>query len=325
MIQARCIHKFRTKQGKIYGYRLIDINEQTQDVTPEDLKKAIKAKQINVVNLTLTSDGRLMDKKAEKQLENKSIMPNKVKQPPINKKDVMESSILMLMNQLISKIGSGDVQLEPEDCTDDYLMGTIYDLVYNEDGEMFGITFGISNDKKPEFYVIFQKDCMDEPEFEFSESLSRPIESNANIEIIKRLLNKTYKSIIDWNRKACPEEFFEKLFKASKFEGTTIDNIDSSGEKFITAFMPDFYTLVDLAYDLEKNLASFDIDEIVNGDLTGNIKLTIDCLDVQINTFNKAYEIIQESETKHKGISKVNIKDGKVISSIKSTRKIKNN
>ena len=323
MIQAKCIQKFRNKQGKIYGYRLMDINQVTQDVTPGDLKKAIKAKQINVVNLTLTSDGRLMDKKSEKQLENKQIMPNKVEQPPINKKDVMKSSIIMLMNQLISKIGSGDVQLEPEDCTDDYLMGTIYDLVYNEDDEMFGITFGISNDKKPEFYVIFQKDCMDEPEFEFSESLSRPIESYANIEIIKRLLNKTYKSIIDWNRKACPEEFFEKLFKASKFEGTTIDNIDSSGEKFITAFMPDFDTLIDLVYNLEDNTVSFDINEMVNGDLTGNILTTIDCVDIQINTFNKAYEIIKSSKTKYKGVSKIAIKDGTTISLLKDTRKIK--
>ena len=99
MIQAKCIQKFRNKQGKIYGYRLMDINQVTQYVTPGDLKKAIKAKQINVVNLTLTSDGRLMDKKSEKQLENKQIMPNKVEQPPINKKDVMKSSIIMLMNQ----------------------------------------------------------------------------------------------------------------------------------------------------------------------------------------------------------------------------------
>lgn len=29
MIQAKCIEKFRDKQGKIYGYRLVDINGQT--------------------------------------------------------------------------------------------------------------------------------------------------------------------------------------------------------------------------------------------------------------------------------------------------------
>ena len=54
MIQAKCIQKFRDDKGKIYGYRLVDLNGQTQDVTPDNLKRAIHNKQINVVNLTLT-------------------------------------------------------------------------------------------------------------------------------------------------------------------------------------------------------------------------------------------------------------------------------
>ena len=32
MIQAKCIEKFRDNTGKIYGYRLQDINGQIQDV-----------------------------------------------------------------------------------------------------------------------------------------------------------------------------------------------------------------------------------------------------------------------------------------------------
>ena len=72
MIQAKCIEKFRDKQGRIYGYRLVDLNGQTQDVTPENLKQAIKNKKINVVNLTLTSDGRLMDT-TPKQLQSKEL------------------------------------------------------------------------------------------------------------------------------------------------------------------------------------------------------------------------------------------------------------
>lgn len=74
MIQAKCIQKFRDKTGKIYGYRLIDLNQQTQDVTPENLKKAIIDRQINVINLTLTSDNRLVDS-SEKQLQSKKLGP----------------------------------------------------------------------------------------------------------------------------------------------------------------------------------------------------------------------------------------------------------
>ena len=66
MIQAKCIEKFRDKQNKIYGYRLVDLNGQTQDVTPENLKRAIKSGEINIINLMLTSDGRLIDKETKK-------------------------------------------------------------------------------------------------------------------------------------------------------------------------------------------------------------------------------------------------------------------
>lgn len=72
MIQAKCIQKFRDKTGKIYGYRLIDLNGQTQDLTSDNLKAAIRNKQINVVNLTLTSDNRLVDT-TEKQVQSKPI------------------------------------------------------------------------------------------------------------------------------------------------------------------------------------------------------------------------------------------------------------
>ena len=70
MIQVKCIQKYRDKNNHIYGYKLIDLNGQTQDVKAENLKRAIKNRQVEVVNLTLTEDGRLMDK-TEKVLQTK--------------------------------------------------------------------------------------------------------------------------------------------------------------------------------------------------------------------------------------------------------------
>lgn len=61
MINAKCIHKFRDNHDRITGYRLVDINGQTNDISSEDLKKAILNRQINVLNLTLTKDKRLVD------------------------------------------------------------------------------------------------------------------------------------------------------------------------------------------------------------------------------------------------------------------------
>lgn len=101
MITCKCIKKFRDNTGKIYGYRIIDINGETQDVTPGDLKKAIYNKQVNVVNLTLTKDGRLVDKNPEKQLKNKKIMPNNVIRPIHNKEKFIDDSERKVIEQLL--------------------------------------------------------------------------------------------------------------------------------------------------------------------------------------------------------------------------------
>jgi hypothetical protein len=100
-IQTKCIQKFRDKQNKIYGYRLIDLNGHTQDVTPENLKRAISQGKVNVVNLTLTSNGRLIDTQ-EKQLQSKNLgkAPKKVETNSINinalAKAFIKISVLLL-------------------------------------------------------------------------------------------------------------------------------------------------------------------------------------------------------------------------------------
>ena len=74
MIQAKCIQKFRDKNNHIIGYRLQDINGQTQDVQADNLKQAIKSNHINILNLTLTKDGRLVDS-SEEVLQDKKLGP----------------------------------------------------------------------------------------------------------------------------------------------------------------------------------------------------------------------------------------------------------
>lgn len=66
-IEAKCIQKIRDKNNKIIMYRLVDLNGNVQDFIPDNLKLAIDAKKIHVVNLTLAKDGRLMDT-SEKRL-----------------------------------------------------------------------------------------------------------------------------------------------------------------------------------------------------------------------------------------------------------------
>lgn len=57
-----CKLKFRDNRGNIIGYRLKDMNNNTIDILPDSLKKAIKSGRIQVQNLRLTSDDRLVSR-----------------------------------------------------------------------------------------------------------------------------------------------------------------------------------------------------------------------------------------------------------------------
>ena len=61
MVICKCTNKFRNKQGIIIGYELVDSKGTKQQVTARSLKNAIVNKQAHVINLKLTSDGRLID------------------------------------------------------------------------------------------------------------------------------------------------------------------------------------------------------------------------------------------------------------------------
>ena len=73
MLYVKCIHKFRDKNNNIIGYRLQDLNGQVQDVKTANLKNAIKAGNVHVVNLKLTADNRLIDS-TEKVLKNTKVL-----------------------------------------------------------------------------------------------------------------------------------------------------------------------------------------------------------------------------------------------------------
>ena len=61
MLIVNCINKYRDKNNNIIGYRLQDKNGNEQDIKSNQLKQAIRDKRVEVKNLTLTSDNRLVD------------------------------------------------------------------------------------------------------------------------------------------------------------------------------------------------------------------------------------------------------------------------
>lgn len=63
MIQVRCIEKIRGKNNHIIGYTIQNLTGETRVVDKDKLKEAVRNKKIDIVNMTLTSDNRLIDKK----------------------------------------------------------------------------------------------------------------------------------------------------------------------------------------------------------------------------------------------------------------------
>ena len=60
---ALCLDKYRDKNGIIIGYKLETMHGFTVTKSAKEVKDYIKNNRVYVVNLTLTSDGRLVDRK----------------------------------------------------------------------------------------------------------------------------------------------------------------------------------------------------------------------------------------------------------------------
>lgn len=79
MVVVKNMRTLRDKSGNIEGYVLEDRQGNARKMKADEVKKMIKAGDLEVINLTLTSDGRLIKKspkpehpviKTEKDLEN---------------------------------------------------------------------------------------------------------------------------------------------------------------------------------------------------------------------------------------------------------------
>ena len=132
MFQATCIQKFK-KNNRIYGYRLQDSQGNTKDVYADQLKTAIKNQQITIINLTLTSDNRLIDTTptqqpqiSEEQKIKNIVLKSKVLGFPVKE-------IPTACNHkcyLISKSETQHIIYIPDDVT--YLNIDLYTLIFTD-------------------------------------------------------------------------------------------------------------------------------------------------------------------------------------------------
>ena len=76
-MKARCIEKVRDKNNRIIGYILLDQSGNKLKIKSDALKNAIKNNKIEVLNLTLTSDNRLIASKEKSDPNTISIILNR--------------------------------------------------------------------------------------------------------------------------------------------------------------------------------------------------------------------------------------------------------
>lgn len=95
MIICKCIEKNRDKRGNILSYVLLDTNGVTITIKSKELKNAIVKGAVGVLNLTLTSDNRLVDganTKLQQSLKkklteaSKKVQKKPAKKQPVTKK-----------------------------------------------------------------------------------------------------------------------------------------------------------------------------------------------------------------------------------------------
>ena len=63
MLRVKCTLKIRNSKNNIIAYKIVDEHNRINTVKPEELKQAIKNNIVECTNLTLTKDGRLVDKR----------------------------------------------------------------------------------------------------------------------------------------------------------------------------------------------------------------------------------------------------------------------
>ena len=142
MIQAKCLDKLRNKNGQIVSYRLQDKNNEILEIIPDKLKQAIKENKIQVINLKLTSDNRLVN------ISNK----DKVKLVASNKKEL---PVKMLNARLIC-IADGafyDYSIKSYPC-DKLLINPYISIVNNPTGIYEGMS-STDVDLKP--FTLYNK------------------------------------------------------------------------------------------------------------------------------------------------------------------------
>ena len=118
MLVIKCIEKIRDSKGRITHYKIQDTKGNTKIVTAKQLKVAISNMQVNCVNLTLTSDNRLIDKEDKNKINSflEELDREKIRHKKLTAKVSLLGSKLgdttYRINNAIYEVINGDIYLK---------------------------------------------------------------------------------------------------------------------------------------------------------------------------------------------------------------------
>lgn len=78
MLRVKCTLKIRDNKNRIIAYKIVDEHNRVNTVKPEELKQAIKNNIVECINLTLTKDERLIDKRDKAKYYRYTIWVNNI-------------------------------------------------------------------------------------------------------------------------------------------------------------------------------------------------------------------------------------------------------
>ena len=100
MIRLKCIYKERGSDSIVKSYRLQDIHGYCRNLTPTELKEQIKKGNIEVINLKLTSDNKIINKRYDVQTYDSDVqISNRIKIAKESAFRLMQKA--MLLNRVI--------------------------------------------------------------------------------------------------------------------------------------------------------------------------------------------------------------------------------
>ena len=321
MLQVKCTQIFRDSKGKIFGYRLKDVTDKKEvDVKPDNLKQAIKAGKLNVINLTLTSDNRLIRKEAKSDLKDIGAAPV---QHLYKKESFIEEidNIVRTMGEKIRQLGCEDAEYDwyntDTDSDKNLSIDANINYIYRPE-DIYAYEVSIYSELRPkdkEGSIEIRLNVHNRNDFDcIGEVDELAVESKVEAQLIhKKTINQFQKAcnqFIDkfskWlDKPDIKSKVLRDIFGGTKFESKLdIINGDNIGVDRYNNFIRLYASLltIDISYEYSGNNTGLYIVKL-EFNIDDDFKIYLDRNNIDKDSIDMAYSIFEKIYTNKNNIN----------------------